>query len=187
MGLPGQLRGCFQAVAPALGTCSRVLNMPQNRDRDSGREQEIPGCHSLSRHTHTILQRRLKSLQLLPRNGARGSQTCQLARMLYMSIWKPQEFASDTTGICFPSADQTQWALPVPPQGRPIRHLGHSGFAVTPTPSLRTAPASPSACSALPPPPDKPCSPLPCRAPHIWLCSSCLVLVASAAEFCLFP
>lgn len=118
-----QLGGCPQTVAPALSMGSRVLSMPQNLDRDSGREQEIPGCHSLSRHTHTILQRGLKGLQPLPRNGAQGSQTChllQLARMLYMSIWKPQKFASDSTGICFPSTDQSQRALPVPPQCRPI-------------------------------------------------------------------
>lgn len=121
--MPVQLGGCPQTVAPALGMCSRVLSMPQNLDRDSGREQEIPGHHSLSRHTHTILQRGLKGLQPLPRNGAQGSQTChllQLARMLYMSIWKRQEFAPDSTGICFPSTDQSQRALPVPPQCRPI-------------------------------------------------------------------
>lgn len=130
---------CSQAVAPAWGTCSRVLSMPQNLDRDSGREQGIPGCHSLSRHTHTILQRGWKGLQPMPRNGAQGSQTChllQLARMLYMSIWKPQEFASDSTGICPPSTDKNQPALPVPPRCSPMWHL--AGFAVTPLPSFRS-------------------------------------------------
>lgn len=176
--------GRSQTVAPALGMCSRGLCMPQNLDTDSGKEQEIQGCHSLSRHTHTILQRGLKSLQPLPRNGAQGSHNfhpLQLARMLYMSIWKPQEFASDSTGICFPSTDQNQQALPAPPQCRPIPHLLHSGFVVIPRPSFSTA--STSACFVLPPPLDKPCLPLPCRCPDVILfllsspcCQHCWVL-----------
>lgn len=138
-------------MAPALGMCSRVLSMPQNLDRDSGKEQEIPGFHSLSRHTHTILQRGLKGLQPLPRNGAQGSQSfhlLHLARMLYMSIWKPQEFVLTlqasaflaqikTTGHClhFLSADPSHTWLTLGllshPQHCPSIHLCLLCFAST--------------------------------------------------------
>lgn len=49
--------GCPQPVASVLGMRSRVLRVVW---KPSGREWEIPGCHSLSRHIHTTLQRGLK-------------------------------------------------------------------------------------------------------------------------------
>lgn len=103
-----------------------------------------------------------------------------------MSIWKPQQFASNSRGICFPTTQNktTQaidYASPAQTHSALSSCLAVPPCMRMPTPSLRTTQASTSAWCVVPPPPDKSCLSL------LFLAESrlCLVLVASTAEFCL--
>lgn len=99
---------CPQPMAPVSGMCSRVLcvvQKPRQTKWKGAGNSRMPFLEQAYPHHPSK-----RPEWPLPRNGAQGSQTChllQLARMLNISMRKPQQFASNSTGICFPSTDQS--------------------------------------------------------------------------------